>query len=318
MWTRPRQQCAGPFLCTAIALSLGALLVAADEPRAAFGAGVLRRDGVIVPFAAFDGKRWTSAWPPPALDLNIPVSLGSIPSRWWGPTGALEIWQARTAGKMQTLRVVQPDWVDVHCVRQIGLRTDYRTPASVPPRTEQPYPKDGLALSPPRPVTEITAVAADSPETRALIPVVHEAFNTAERLTESHYGHPLSRREREGRAPDIEAVYAAGDNPRSYYVEAIRPYRKLGERACAAIGFATGWFTRDGAGVRSLLTVVDLLRCDRVGASYMLPLGEMPIGDKRYWLAQFSGWQHERFVVVEIKPKTVEAVLNVWGGSCPN
>lgn len=299
----------------ALALAIGVVLSAAPS-RDAFGAGVLRRDGVIVPFAAFDGKRWTSAWPAPALDLDIPVNLAGIPSRWWGPTGALEIWQAWIAGKTQTLRVVQPDWVDVHCVRQIGLRTDYRASGSVPPRTEQPYPKDGLALSPPQPVTAIAVVAVNAPETRALIPVVHEAFNQAERLTEQHYGHPVSRRAREGRAPDIEAIYAAGDNPRTYYVEAIRPYRRLGESECAAIGFATGWFTRDGAGVRSLLTVVDVLRCDRRGASYMLPLGDLRIAGRRYWLAQFSGWQHERFVVVEITPKTAAAVLSVWGGSC--
>ena len=48
----------------------------------------------------------------------------------------------------------------------------------------------------------------------------------------------------------------------------------------------------------------------------MLPLGVDAVGGKLYWLAQFSGWDHERYVVIEIKPKTVEAVVNAWGGSC--
>ena len=128
----------------------------------------------------------------------------------------------------------------------------------------------------------------------------------------------MSRRAREGREPDIEAVYAVGDHPRIYYVEATRRYRLLGQTMedCEAVGFGTIWFAREGAQVRELDTAVDLLACNRAGASYMLPLGAMRVAGKLYWLAQFSGFNHERYVVIEIKPKTVQAVLSVWGGSC--
>ena len=61
---------------------------------------------------------------------------------------------------------------------------------------------------------------------------------------------------------------------------------------------------------------VDLLNCDREAGSYMLPLGVVRAKDHVYWLAQFSGWDHERFVVVEMQKKNVEAVINAWGGSC--
>ena len=80
------------------------------------------------------------------------------------------------------------------------------------------------------------------------------------------------------------------------------------------MAYGTGWFVREGDRVTSLLTGVDLLNCDRAGASYMLPLGVVRIGGRLFWLAQFSGWDHERFAVVEIKAKTVGAVLSVWGG----
>ena len=68
----------------------------------------------------------------------------------------------------------------------------------------------------------------------------------------------MSRRSREGRSPEIEAVYAFGDHPRIYYVEATRRYRYLGQTLddCAGIGFGTGWFARDGEQVRSLDTAV--------------------------------------------------------------
>ena len=57
----------------AAVMGLGAALWAADSAPGAFTVGVLRRDGVIVPFAAFDGKRWSNRWPPPALDSTVPV-----------------------------------------------------------------------------------------------------------------------------------------------------------------------------------------------------------------------------------------------------
>lgn len=303
-------------VCGAV-MALGAAAAAADRPGA-FGVGVLRRDGVIVPFAAFDGKRWSAPWPEPALELTVPIDLRAVPSRWWGPTRALESWQAWTAGEPHTLRIVQPDWVDVHCVRQIGLRSDYLPGDVSPPRTEQPYPKDGLAVSPPQPVDRISVVPAATAEARSLMPALLDAFNVAERKVEDRYGHPVARRAREGRDPEVEAVYAFGDRPRVYYIEATRQYRKLGQSQhdCTAVAFGTGWFARDGDQVRSLTTAVDLLPCDRSGASYMLPLGVMRIGARVFWLAQFSGWDHERFVVVEIKPKAVEAIVSVWGGSC--
>jgi hypothetical protein len=218
----------GPALAVATAvICCAARPFAADEPRRAFALGALRRDGVIVPFAAFDGKRWTSPWRPPSLELTVPIDLRAVPARWWGPTKALDVWQARLLASdapPRALRVVQPDWVDVHCVRQVGLRTDYVASADIPPRTVQPYPKDGLAVSPEHPIEPIAMVPPDGADAQALSRVLMEAFNDAERKIEDlGNGHPIARRAREGVAPMIEAIYAYGDHPRVYYVEASRP-----------------------------------------------------------------------------------------------
>ena len=301
----------------ALLLALAAA-VAADAPRAVFGVGVLRRDGIIIPFGAFDGKRWSNNWPAPQNDLTVPINVRDVPSRWWGPTKALQTWQAWTSAGPQTVDIVQLDWIDARCIRQIGLRSNFRPPAAAPPPTEQPYPKEGLAVSPAQPVEPIASIPLESDDVRMLTPVLLEAFNAAEREVADAHGHPVSRRSREGRLPDIEAIYAVGDNPRIYYVEATRKYRELGQRPdeCAAMAFGTGWFVREGSRVRSLDTAVDLLSCDRAGASYMWPFGAIRVAGKLFWLAQFSGWNHERYVVVEVKPKAVEAVLSVWGGSC--
>ena len=82
------------------------------------------------------------------------------------------------------------------------------------------------------------------------------------------------------------------------------------------MAFATGWFSREREATRPIATVLDLLRCDRSGASYMFPFGVLRLNGKLFWLAQFSGWDQERFVVVEIGRKTVEARITVYGGGC--
>jgi hypothetical protein len=302
----------------AVVAALAALAAFADAPPAKFGVGVLRRDGIVIPFAAFDGKKWRSDWPPPKLDLTVPVTLSAVPSRWWGPTGALDQWQVRTAGGLRVLRVVQPDWVDIHCVRQIGLRTDYRPDLPPPPPIAQPYPKDGLAIAPPRPVEPIAILPPSGDDARELIATVQASFNGAERRTEDRYGHPITRRAREGIVPTIEALYAYGSDRRVYYVEATRTYRALGQPQgeCSGVGVGSGWFVRGAEGFRELVMTVDVLDCRRATASYMLPLGVLQLNGRVFWLAQFSGSDHERYVVLEIREKSVQVAVNTWGGAC--
>jgi hypothetical protein len=210
--------------------------------------------------------------------------------------------------------VTEPGWVDAHCARQVALKTDYRSDEPPPPPTEQPYPKDGLAVSPPQPVEQIEIVP--QADAAAVSSGLRDRFNAAELETAREYGHPIPRRAREAVVPDVEALYAFGETPRAQYVEASRVYRKVGDQGCRAIAFGTGWLLRNGDKTKWLDMAVDVLRCDRYGATYMLPLGALRIGGRTFWIAQYSGWDHERYVVVEVKRDRVEAVVSRSGGSC--
>jgi hypothetical protein len=128
----------------------------------------------------------------------------------------------------------------------------------------------------------------------------------------------MPRRARDQVTPAIEAAYAFGDSPRFYYVEAMRTYRLLGQAPdeCAASAFGTGWFVREGETFRSLVTAVDVLPCNGFGASYMLPLGVIRTAGRLFWLAQFSGADHERYAVLELTPKKADVMVSTWGGGC--
>ena len=301
----------------AAVLGVATAFAAAGERDAAFSVGVLRRDGIVVPFATFDGRSWSSHWPHPALELTVPINVESVPSGWWGPTGPLGSWEAWVAGsdERQTIHVTQPDWIDAHCFRQIGLRTDYRAGEFPPPPQEQPYPKDGLAVSPPQAIERVQAVPPTGNEASAMTAVLQKAFNEAEQRTARKFNHPVKASARESVMPTIEAVYAHGGEPRVYYVESRREYRAPGGE-CPLVAFGTGWFVRENGSWRPLSMAVDALNCDRRGASYMMPLGVVRTGSRVFWLVQFSGWDHERYVVVEPRAKSVEALVSAWGGGC--
>lgn len=292
---------------------------AADSRPGSFAVGVIRRDGAIVPFAEFDGKRWSVSWPAPALELLVPITVTSVPKQWWGPTGPLTEWQIWPAlGDPRSVSVTQPDWVQAHCLRQIALRTNYKSDLAVPPPNEQPYPKDGLAISPPRPIERVERLSVPSAEAMGLGPVVRNAFNEAESETVSRFGHSVKKSLRESVNVNIEAIYTHGTDRRVFYVEATRGYQSdtMRERECA-LSFGTGWFATDEKGtIVRLDMAVDLLRCNRYGAAYMLPLGVVRAGDRVFWLVQYSGWDHERFVVAEIKKDKVDAAVIKGGGGC--
>jgi hypothetical protein len=308
----------------ASALAAGVAATAPEAPAApetpAFTVGVLRRDAIIVPFATFDGKKWRADWPEPKSKYDVPVNLISVPKSWWGPIGPRETWQAWTPDDQPRLvKVLQPDWLAAHCQRLIGLRTDYRSHEPPPPLTVWPYPKDGLAVSPPQPIERIDIVAAGDPERALLVTAVTETFNRTERSLARHQDHPVDRADREQLAPAIEAVYAAGDDRRVVYVEAAREYRggRDPSGGCRAVAFGGGWFVRGrDRKYTPLKTYVMVLDCDRSLASYMFPLGVVQVAGRTFWLAQFSGWEGEQYEVLEITANGIDRVVTRLGGAC--
>lgn len=309
-----------PAMLPAVALSVLVLQLQSlgtsvrAEPRDAFTLGIMRRDGALIPFAAFDGKHWDNKWPAPAADLMVPINLASVPKGWWAHDAPSAIWQVWTSKGPVPIRVTQPDWVQAHCARQVVLKTDYRSLDRPPSSREQPYPKDGVAVTPAHAIEPIEIVAAPDP----LLPSedLRKKFNSAELEVDQNFGHPIPRRTREAGDPTIEAMYAFGESPRAFYVESSRLYRTMGDEGCTAIAFGTGWFIKDGGKVKWLDMAVDLLRCNKYGATYMLPLGAIRSGGRTFWIVQYSGWDHERYVVVEVKKSRVEAVVSAYGGGC--
>ena len=289
-------------IAAALALPIALPLVAAPVDR--FAVGVLRRDGMIIPFGVLDGTKWSSDWPKPARHISeVPVTVRSVPKWWWGRPGPRETWQATlgSANRVE-LHVTGTNVFDAQCLQQIGLRTDYSPAARPPVPNARPYPKDGLAVSPPYPVEPIEVLAIPSVAPR---PVVN-AFNKANRMIVLP---PIK----------IEAMYASGhDVSRLYYFEAIAQHNTTDDPPlCDSLSYGAGWFNVDARGqLRPLSFEVARTSCDRAGLLYMLPLGVVRSDGKVFWIAQWSGWNVEEYRAVEINPDGTRDAFRVSGGGC--
>jgi hypothetical protein len=313
-----------PFLLIWALLTLAGVL---QPPPASFTIGVLRRDALIVPFATYDGKRWQNYWPAPGNNPDMPLSLRNVSKGWWGPVGPREMWQVWTPDSPpQIVKVRQPDWAPSFCQKQVGLRTDYQPQLRPPPPGASPYPKDGLAVSPPHPVERIDVLGPDSRERGDVVEAIHARFAEHERdefdnLRRAHADNPrlfpLPPNDRELRATPsmaVEALYAYGTSPRTYFVEASREYKRGGE--CSVVIYARGPVVRDSGKFSAEDLRLGITLCDRANIPYMLPLGVMKLQTGVYWIAQMSGWNRESYTIIDITPHSRTKDQVAPGGGC--
>ena len=133
----------------------GAPSSAAEESTLALA--MMRPDGILTPFAVFDGKSWIAAWPEPQDKLVLDRMIENLPS-WWRTQQrpVPSAWHV-VRPSQPTLKVAVLERVvfNEHCGIQSGLLTDIR-----PRRTVHSLP-DARMLATDRPI----AVEAPGPVT---------------------------------------------------------------------------------------------------------------------------------------------------------
>jgi hypothetical protein len=305
-----------------LAAALFASSPSGDEKDPKFALGVLRRDGVLLPFASYDGS-WTVEWPyGPA---TLPISIADVPKKWWGAPGPDAPWTAWLSEEVR--RPLKPEkltTVPVFCDRRLAVQTDY-TGGIFNPR-EPTVPKDALAIAGDATLLPVTTVSANAPDARELMKVITDDFNTEERLASrrfTHWEHPYKDAERKTFPIEIEAVYRANEKTsrgewQTTFVEAVRKFPP-GEKddGCGLITYARGW-VRQRAGKKPDIDLgARVTYCYREGVSFMQPFGRLQLRDEVFWVYQVSSWRDEAYVVARVRPNESRPVVAVSGGSCP-
>jgi len=297
--------------------------------KPAFSLGVLRRDGVLLPFAAFNGRDWSIPWPE-SDSGPLPISLDDVPKKWWGPVSAAAPWTALMTqdGTTRPLKIQKPQQVRVFCEGRLGLLTDYK---GEPADSRAPsMPKDGLAVASepdPLPLQPIVDVSLLSPDAKSLVQSMTPEFNTQEKDAAqqfSNFRHPYSPEERAALPVELEALYrfpekspARGEWLLSF-VEAVRRFPARPEdNGCGLITFVHGWVKQVPGRKPAFLLSATITYCDREGVAFMLPLGHLSVAGENYWVYQMSSWRDEVYTVARMRSDEVHPVVNFLGGGCP-
>lgn len=295
------------------------------DPREPFTVGVLRRDGVVTPFATFNGNEWTSPWPADLRYLDVPISLEAVPRKWWGKAGALEQMTFWAGGEVRgVVRLERPATVRIMCSARLGLRSSYVSSLPAPPPTEQSYPKDGLVVSGSTAVEPIAAVPRTSPEWTASAVLLVEPFDGAELRAArafTKWKHPISRAERRKAPVELEALYKAPMDAAgwvAYRFQAVKRYAPLpADGDCGLISSASGWILVGPGGKHWTQLAVRVTYCDRMDDIVTLPLGLVRARGRAYWIYQVSGYDREGYAVTRPTPKALETNIQYAAGSCP-
>ncbi|MHB9028998.1 MAG: hypothetical protein ACYC9O_09530 [Candidatus Latescibacterota bacterium] len=299
----------------------------------AFLAGVLRSDGVIVPFACYDGFRWDTPWPEAdaAADTSL-HDLNALPKAWFAPLSAVpREWFVRTAsGGFRAVEAVRAVTVQSRCSSVMGLESSYfagntarpadRQPGAVPTRQTDPgVSKGGVALSRNIQTRTVASVGKESAEWRTLFAAIRNEFAKAEEKR----GHPLPKETREREELVMLSLHRGVPEPdgsvvcrfeaaRNYVASALLP--GTSPAGCARF---SGWIRLDRTGSPSFLE--EEFTLERFAAPLepaLIPLGIISIGGKSFWVAEERIRGGESYCILEAGRTGLNTVARAFGGGC--
>ncbi|MBE3132584.1 MAG: hypothetical protein IMZ55_03865 [Acidobacteria bacterium] len=313
----------------ALALALAAIASAMEPPaqqnQSAFAVAMLRRDGVLVPFAVHDGRKWSSPWPSAAYRLEAPLTFQSIQRAWWGRVGPATTWIAWPAGRdPRAVHVRAPVVIPAHCLSTVGLQTDYQSPEIIPPPIQHHHPKDGIATTGNETVEPIELLDGTSPEGARTLDLLTPEIEKAEiraSLIGGWWRTRLTTRRRARNPLTLEVLCRSMRRPDGsvvYYFEAVRRFRPFPDEKpnCEQVAFTQGLVVVGARGLAHSQINTTLTDCDRAEVDFALPLGTMTVNGRQHWIMQFSGRGRERYTIFEIGDRIVRTVVDVLGGGC--
>jgi hypothetical protein len=306
----------------AVALAAAALYA---QPPDHVTLGVVRSDGLMLPFATYDGGDWSVPWPGPTTGLVLPLTVADVPKKWWGAAGPDAPWKLWLPGAdaPRDLALVRPVQVPIFCSTRLALATDYR--GKLPAEPAPTLPKDGLAIAGAVAVKPIDALSKFVPQWKQLEAEIAPKFDRAEKQAAqsfTEWKHPFSDAQRKTYPIVLETVYRSLERTDRgtwtvSYVEAVRTFPPgENDKGCGLITYGYGWILQQEGKPPQVDLAARVTYCDREGVPFITPLGRFQLKGEAYWAYQLSSWRDEMYVVSRIRPDKSQPVVAAMGGMC--
>jgi hypothetical protein len=303
---------------TCLRLALAALLMAtASAQSERFTLAIVRLDGRIVPFAAYDRSRWERAWPEAAEATDGTPTIENTPSVWRRRGDRVpnvwRVWPSSGASRIEA-HVKGVEIVEAHCQGQVALATDL-------PEAKGEHPlKFGVAVDSNLPIGSIEEVPRSDVMWRTAEQAVVANFSRLE-AAEAQADHVQLLPESPAPVVQITELYREAKSPRSpMYIVAEKKYRTARfpqDPGCTALTIMTGYLVPTDAGTLILRDPkVFLTDCDAKEVRTGLPLAALRVSDQLFWVLQEHGYEDETYVIAEIGPSYVRYPIDVNGGGC--
>ncbi len=300
-----------PLLLAALAIAS----LAAQGQR--FTVAIVRPDGGLVPFAAYDGGRWERAWPE-ADEATDAKTIDSVPSVWRRRGGRVpDVWRVWPASGVTPIdaKVSGLEVAEAHCSGQVALKTNL-------PMAKVEHPlKFGIAVdSSSVPVGVVEEVRRSDAIWTAAERAMLDNFSRLEAAQAATNREQLPR-ETPVPVAQVTALYREAKSPRSpLYFVAEKKYgtpRSPQDPQCTPLTMMTGWLVPTDAGTYTLLDPkVFITDCDAKEARTGLPLAAFRVSGQLFWVLQEHGYEDETYLIVEIRASEIRYPLDVNGGGC--
>jgi hypothetical protein len=310
-------------------LLFGLISLSAVPARNVSWFGIVRSDGLMIPFAQFDGLKWRLCWPEAdSKDGQKTIELSAIPKAW---LGSLEVipntWKFLSSDhRISELNLGIPIKTASYCGDIWGITTNYSPAKKV--EHSWPYPKAGLAFIGDLNVKlpeQISLTSRDSEHLRGFIREVFEEKEdgiSRKDPAQAEYGEvtrgdiPLLKELRRKNEISTSVLMKVGAN--AYYFECRRVYPASGEGSQQDFLNINGWILEDRDTQNYRLIDINMIR--GVGFSPSVfsykVLGQLAIDNALYVITVEDYYEWEFFTILRINDDGLETIVQARAGSC--
>jgi hypothetical protein len=307
--------------------------------------GLLRSDGVLIPWANYESGSWKKKWPEPVESVTDKIeSLKDIPPNWLGENGEIATrWFLVDSEKgRRAIKIVKPFLYDAHCGFNWGLLTDQGGMKSKYAYTR----KTGIVTDSKVDLIKSISVYDNKKTKESVLKAISQTFDDLEdarisdqldswfiqeKLSKPPYkgkkvlpftGHPFDADKRRAKSIKITKLYSLtlpGSGEALYYIEAERSYEHADPHnayPCRGVSFLNAYIKSKEGKLSFLANDLVLTDCEMKSAGRTTPFGMIELGEEYYIITESTGYEGESYEIYKLGENDLTGVLSVSGGGC--